>query len=96
MTFLGSSPTVGRPTRRIREGCLPESSKNKEMKDQSFSLWSWAVELDGYPSKVVGSGFAISTIFRLTLRRRWYTPRFARPVDLNDPGAFVFVDPCIR
>jgi len=26
MSFLGSSPTVGVPTRRIRESCLPESS----------------------------------------------------------------------
>ncbi len=26
MSFLGSSPTVGRPTRLIRESCLSESS----------------------------------------------------------------------
>jgi hypothetical protein len=26
MSFLGSSPTVGLPTRRIRESCLSESS----------------------------------------------------------------------
>jgi hypothetical protein len=30
MSFLGSSPTVGRPTRRIDESCLSESSEISE------------------------------------------------------------------